>query len=157
MIPEAGGEYALLTARLRPRLWILFGWIIPSLAALVPSRPSRGMMRFSASPPNHRLAVFSPCISPFPASLAGQAVRFCLHWRNLSRRLLLIMTGVNYLGVRLGGAVQIFLTHHQITSVAIVIGVAFFAPASTQASGSQPFGRMQEWALAPSSALFLPR
>jgi APA family basic amino acid/polyamine antiporter len=52
---------------------------------------------------------------------------------------LLIMTGVNYLGVRLGGAVQVFLTTIKITSVAIVIGVAFFAPTSTQASGSQPF------------------
>src|SRR5258708_6405777 len=52
---------------------------------------------------------------------------------------LLIMTGVNYLGVRLGGAVQVFLTSIKITSVAVVIGVAFFAPASTQASGAQPF------------------
>src|SRR5260370_28876810 len=52
---------------------------------------------------------------------------------------LLIMPGINYLGVRLGGAVQIFLTTIKITSVAIVIGVAFFAPASTQASGVQPF------------------
>src|SRR5258708_6754028 len=49
------------------------------------------------------------------------------------------MTGINYLGVRLGGAVQVFLTTIKITSVAIVIGVAFFAPVSTQASGSQPF------------------
>jgi amino acid transporter len=42
---------------------------------------------------------------------------------------LLIMTGVNYLGVRLGGAVQVFLTTIKITSVVIVIGVAFFSPA----------------------------
>src|SRR5438132_9566303 len=52
---------------------------------------------------------------------------------------LLIMTGINYLCVRLGGAVQLFLTTSKIPSVDIVIGVAFFAPASTQASGSQPF------------------
>src|SRR5256884_9910192 len=45
---------------------------------------------------------------------------------------LLIMTGINYLGVRLGGAVQVFLTTIKITSVVIVIGVAFFAPASAQ-------------------------
>jgi APA family basic amino acid/polyamine antiporter len=41
---------------------------------------------------------------------------------------LAIMTGVNYLGVRLGGAVQVFLTAIKIISVVIVIGVAFFAP-----------------------------
>src|ERR1700677_2555176 len=39
------------------------------------------------------------------------------------------MTGVNYLGVRLGGAVQVFLTAIKVISVAIVIGVAFFSPA----------------------------
>jgi amino acid transporter len=39
------------------------------------------------------------------------------------------MTGVNYLGVRLGGAVQVFLTAIKIMSVVIVIGVAFFSPA----------------------------
>src|SRR5213594_2075652 len=52
---------------------------------------------------------------------------------------LLIMTGINYLGVRLGGAVQVFLTTIKITSVVIVIGVAFFAPASAQTGGPQPF------------------
>src|SRR5260370_4505283 len=52
---------------------------------------------------------------------------------------ILAMTGVNYLGVRLGGAVQVSLTTIKITSVAVVIGVAFFAPASTQAIGAQPF------------------
>jgi amino acid transporter len=41
------------------------------------------------------------------------------------------MTGVNYLGVRLGGAVQVFLTAIKIISVVIVIGVAFFAPVSS--------------------------
>src|SRR6267154_2519140 len=40
---------------------------------------------------------------------------------------LAIMTGVNYLGVRLGGAVQVFLTAIKIISVVIVIGVAFFS------------------------------
>src|SRR6202140_918874 len=39
------------------------------------------------------------------------------------------MTGVNYLGVRLGGAVQVFLTAIKIMSVFIVIGVALFSPA----------------------------
>src|SRR5260370_31359430 len=42
---------------------------------------------------------------------------------------LLIMTGVNYLGVRLGGAVQVFLTSIKIMSVIIGIGVAFFSAA----------------------------
>ena len=40
---------------------------------------------------------------------------------------LVIMTVVNYLGVRLGGAVQVVLTMIKITSVLVVIGVAFFS------------------------------
>jgi amino acid transporter len=48
------------------------------------------------------------------------------------------MTGVNCLGVRLGGAVQVFLTAIKIMSVVIVIGVAFFAPAGP-AHAPDPF------------------
>ena len=51
---------------------------------------------------------------------------------------LLIMTGINYLGVRLGGAVQVFLTAIKIVSVAIVIGVAFFAPAPAASLHADP-------------------
>src|SRR5260370_3133772 len=47
------------------------------------------------------------------------------------------MTGVNYLGVRLGGAVQVFLTAIKIISVVIVIGVAFFS-ASPAAHAPDP-------------------
>jgi len=46
---------------------------------------------------------------------------------------IMAMTGVNYLGVRLGGAVQVFLTSIKIMSVAIVIGVAFFSQAPARA------------------------
>jgi APA family basic amino acid/polyamine antiporter len=41
------------------------------------------------------------------------------------------MTGVNYLGVRLGGAVQVVLTFVKIASVLLVIGVAFFLSGNT--------------------------
>src|SRR5258708_27349096 len=40
------------------------------------------------------------------------------------------MTGVNYLGVRLGGGVQVFLTAIKLFGVLMVIGVAFALPAS---------------------------
>src|SRR5437667_9139886 len=43
---------------------------------------------------------------------------------------LVIMTIVNYLGVRLGGAVQVVLTIVKIASVLLVIGVAFFSGGS---------------------------
>src|SRR5260370_42471966 len=43
---------------------------------------------------------------------------------------LVLMTGVNYLGVRLGGGVQVFLTAIKLFGVLMVIGVAFALPAS---------------------------
>src|SRR5437667_3249495 len=47
---------------------------------------------------------------------------------------LVIMTIVNYLGVRLGGAVQVVLTIVKIASVLLVIGVAFFSGGSAHPS-----------------------
>jgi APA family basic amino acid/polyamine antiporter len=41
---------------------------------------------------------------------------------------LLLMTGVNYLGVRLGGEVQVFLTSIKVLSVVLIIGVALLLP-----------------------------
>ena len=38
------------------------------------------------------------------------------------------MTGVNYLGVRLGGGVQVLLTAIKVISVLLVIGVALALP-----------------------------
>jgi len=57
------------------------------------------------------------------------------------------MTGVNYLGVRLGGGVQVFLTAIKIFSVLMVIGVAFALPAS----GAHMPGPM--WPVAGSTGL----
>ncbi len=142
MIPEAGGEYAYLRRGFGPVYGFLFGWMHsivgrPSSLASI----SAGMMRF--------LGFLLPVIAAplFTVHLAIPGLTgwikpydFVFTWAQpLAVVWLLIMTGINYLGVRLGGAVQIFLTTIKITSVAIVIGVAFFAPASTQASGVQPF------------------
>jgi len=60
---------------------------------------------------------------------------------------LVLMTGVNYLGVRLGGGVQVFLTAIKLFSVLMVIGVAFALPAS----GAHMPGPM--WPVAGSTGL----
>ena len=142
MIPEAGGEYAYLRRGFGPVYGFVFGWMHsivgrPSSLASI----SAGMMRF--------LSFLLPVIAAplFTVQIAVPGLTgwikpydFVFTWAQpLAVLWLLIMTGVNYLGVRLGGAVQVFLTTIKITSVAIVIGVAFFAPASAPASGAQPF------------------
>jgi APA family basic amino acid/polyamine antiporter len=142
MIPEAGGEYAYLRRGFGPVYGFFFGWMHsivgrPSSLASI----SAGMMRFlNFLLPDIALPLFTIHIA-IPG-LTGwiKPYDFVFTWAQpLAVVWLLIMTGVNYLGVRLGGAVQVFLTAIKIMSVFIVIGVAFFAPPSTQHGGVEPF------------------
>jgi APA family basic amino acid/polyamine antiporter len=64
----------------------------------------------------------------FPAFAGMKPYDFVFTWAQPVAVLwLMIMTAVNYLGVRLGGAVQVVLTIIKIASVLLVIGVAFFS------------------------------
>jgi amino acid transporter len=142
MIPEAGGEYAYLRRAFGPVYGFLFGWMHS-----IVGRPSSlasigaGMMRFfgflvpAAAAPLFTVHLAIPGLTSWI-----KPYDFVFTWAQpLAVLWIAVMTGINYLGVRLGGAVQIFLTAIKITSVTIVIGVAFFAPAATKAGGIQPF------------------
>ncbi|HYL63768.1 MAG TPA: amino acid permease, partial [Candidatus Methylomirabilis sp.] len=131
-IPEAGAEYAYLRRGFGPAWGFLFGW-----THSVVGRPSSlasiaaGLVRF--------LSFLIPAIAAplFTIHIAIPGLTgwirpydFAFTWAQpLAVFWLVLMTGINYLGVKLGGAVQVFLTAIKIVSVAIVIGVAFFAPA----------------------------
>ena len=141
MIPEAGGEYAYLRRGFGPVYGFLFGWthsIVgrPSSLASI----SAGMMRFlSFIFPVVAAPLFTVHIT-IPG-LTGwlKPYDFVFTWAQpLAVLWILIMTGVNYLGVRLGGAVQVFLTSIKIMSVVIVITVAFFS-AAPAARAPDPF------------------
>lgn len=131
-IPEAGGEYAYLRRAFGPARGFLFGW----MHAIV-GRPSSlssiaaGLMRFMS----FLLPVVAVPIFTLHIAIPGltgwiKPYDFVFTWAQpLAVLWIVAMTGINYLGVRLGGAVQVFLTAIKITSVVIVIGVAFFAPA----------------------------
>jgi basic amino acid/polyamine antiporter, APA family len=131
-IPEAGGEYAYLRRAFGPVWGFLFGWMHS-----IVGRPSSmssiaaGLARFAGfllpaiATPIFTVHIAIPGLTHWLAPydfVFTWAQPFAVAW-------LLIMTGVNYLGVRLGGAVQVFLTVIKIISVVIVIGVAFFSPA----------------------------
>ena len=131
MIPEAGAEYAYLRRGFGPVYGFLFGWMHsivgrPSSLASI----SAGMMRFVG----FLLPVVAAPLFTIHIAIPGltgwiKPYDFVFTWAQpLAVVWLLIMTGINYLGVRLGGAVQVFLTTIKITSVAIVMGVAFFSP-----------------------------
>ena len=141
MIPEAGGEYAYLRRGFGPLWGFLFGWMHS-----IVGRPSSlssigaGLVRFLGflipvvGAPIFTLHVAVPGLTRWIAPYD-----FVFTWAQpLSVCWIVAMTGVNYLGVRLGGAVQVFLTAIKITSVAIVIAVAFFAPHAAAGTAPDP-------------------
>jgi basic amino acid/polyamine antiporter, APA family len=142
MIPEAGGEYAYLRRAFGPVYGFFFGWMHsivgrPSSLASI----AAGMMRFfsflapGVATPLFRVHIAIPGLTSWI-----KPYDFVFTWAQpLAVFWLAVMTGINYLGVRIGGAVQVFLTAIKITSVAIVIGVAFFAPSSAKSGGLEPF------------------
>jgi APA family basic amino acid/polyamine antiporter len=132
-IPEAGGEYAYLRRGFGPVWGYLFGWMHsivgrPSSAASI----AAGMMRF--------LGFFIPAVAAplFTVHIAIPGLTawikpydFQFTWAQpMAVFWLLLITGVNYLGVRLGGGVQVFLTAIKLISIALIIGVAFLLPAT---------------------------
>src|SRR5271169_5642326 len=132
-IPEAGGEYAYLRRGFGPVWGFLFGWMhsIVGRPASVASIAA-GMMRF--------LSFFVPAVAAplFTVHIALRGLTawikpydFVFTWAQpLAVLGLLLMTGINYLGVRLGGEVQVFLTSIKIFSVVLIIGVAFLLPST---------------------------
>jgi basic amino acid/polyamine antiporter, APA family len=130
-IPEAGGEYAYLRRGFSPVWGFLFGWMHsivgrPASAASI----AAGMMRFlgfflpALAAPLFTVHIAIPSLTAWipPYDFAFTwAQPFAVFW-------LLLMTGVNYLGVRLGGGVQVILTSIKILSVALIIGLAFLLP-----------------------------
>jgi amino acid transporter len=130
-IPEAGGEYAYLRRGFGPQWGFLFGWMHsivgrPSSMASI----AAGIARFASflTP-----AVAAPLFTLHLPGFAGlKPYDFVFTWAQPVAVLwLVIMTVVNYLGVRLGGAVQVVLTLIKIASVLVVIGVAFFSVGSS--------------------------
>src|SRR6202049_2955416 len=120
-IPEAGGEYAYLRRAFGPVWGFLFGWMHsivgrPASAASI----AAGMVRFlSFLRPEIALPLFTWKLA-IPG-LTGwiKPYDFVFTWAQpLAVCWIMAMTGVNYLGVRLGGAVQVFLTSIKIMSVA---------------------------------------
>jgi basic amino acid/polyamine antiporter, APA family len=131
MIPEAGGEYAYLRRGLGPIWGFLFGWM-HSIVGRPASQSSiaAGLVRFlgfllpAVGAPIFTLHIALPGLTNWL-----RPYDFVFTWAQPMAVLwLVIMTAVNYLGVRVGGAVQVFLTTIKVVSVFIVIGVALFAP-----------------------------
>ena len=125
-IPEAGGEYAYLRRGFGPAWGFLFGWMHsivgrPASAAAI----AAGLLRFWAflTP-----AVAAPLYTfhfQLPFLAQGQS-DFVFTWAQpLAVGALILMTFINYLGVRFGGEVQVALTSLKVFSVLAIIALGF--------------------------------
>jgi APA family basic amino acid/polyamine antiporter len=137
-IPEAGGEYAYLRRGFGPVWGFLFGWM-HSIVGRPASMASiaAGLLRFCAflAP-----AVAAPILSlRIPVPFSREQYAFALTWAQpLSIVALVALTFINYLGVRVGGRVQLILTIIKVTSVVAMIVLAF-ALGQPSGSGFHPF------------------
>src|SRR5246127_1666534 len=135
-IPEAGGGCPSRRRGFGPVWGFLFGWM-PSIVGRPSSMSSiaAGLVRFLGFlVPTVATPIFTVHIALPGLTNWLKPYDFVFTWgQPLAVLWLAIMTGVNYLGVRLGGPVQVFLTAIKIFSVVIVIGVALFPPVSSNA------------------------
>jgi APA family basic amino acid/polyamine antiporter len=124
-LPEAGGEYAYLNRGYGLKWGFLFGWMNsliggPTAVAAI----SAGLLRFC------RFLV-PAAGAPIFAWHAGlpfhmKPYEFAFTWAQpLAVVVIILVTFVNYLGVRLGGQVQVVLTIIKVAAVVAVIGVGF--------------------------------
>jgi APA family basic amino acid/polyamine antiporter len=124
-IPEAGGEYAYLRRGFGPVWGFLFGWM-HSIVGRPASMASiaAGLLRFCGFLlPAVAAPIFTRQIS-VPFSRAPYV--FVFTWAQpLAIVALVLLTSINYLGVRVGGRVQVVLTVIKIASVGAIIVLAF--------------------------------
>ena len=133
-IPEAGGEYAYLRRGFGPAWGFLFGWMHsivgrPASAAAI----AAGLLRFwgflspAVATPIHTFHLRLPFAHSDP--------QFVFTWAQpLAVGALILITFINYLGVRFGGQVQVALTFLKVSSVLAIIFLGFLLAHGTAAN-----------------------
>jgi APA family basic amino acid/polyamine antiporter len=123
-LPDAGGEYVYLTAAYGPFFGFIYGWTQTWVAkAASIATLATGFYTY--------LADFFPglkvvsCTIPLPIGPGGGSLEI-RYGQMLGIGLILFLAAVNYLGVRLGGGVQIFVTVLKLALIGglIVAGLA---------------------------------
>jgi APA family basic amino acid/polyamine antiporter len=124
-MPEAGGEYVYLNAAYGPFWGFLYGWTQFAVA-------KSGSIATLAAGFYTYLTVFLPglgqpaLVTPF--MIGPNHTRFEIHYGQLvAIGVILMLAGVNYLGVRFGSSVQIFVTVVKLGSIFAIIAVGLFS------------------------------
>jgi len=125
-LPEAGGQYAYLRKGLGPVWGFLFGWMHSTVGESSSAASiAAGFARFSSFLiPVIAVPIFTwHFINP----ISGKPYDFEFTWAQpLAVAVIALFTFINYLGVRLGGRVQIALTILKIASVLAIVVAGFW-------------------------------
>ncbi len=121
-IPEAGGEYAYLRYGFGEPLGFLFGWTHSMLARPASAAAiAAGCLRFCGFLwPILGKPISLPGFSFIPYSLHSEGISMTLA-QAATVAILVLLTFVNYLGVRQGGRLQVALTAIKVISVVVII------------------------------------
>jgi amino acid transporter len=141
-MPEAGGQYAYLRRGLGPIWGFLFGWMHSTVGESSSAASiAAGLARFSSFLiPTLAVPLFTWHLkSPF----GGTPYDFVFTWSQpMAAGAILLFTFINYLGVRLGGRVQVALTLLKVGAVLAIVAAGFlFGHGST--SHFHPFWPVQ--------------
>ncbi|MGB0036605.1 MAG: amino acid permease [Candidatus Acidiferrales bacterium] len=125
-LPEAGGQYAYLRKGLGPVWGFLFGWMHSTVGESSSAASiAAGFARFSSFLiPAIASGIFTwHATNPF----TGKPYDFVFTWAQpLAAGIIFLFTFINYLGVRVGGGVQVALTLLKVASLLAIVGVGFW-------------------------------
>jgi APA family basic amino acid/polyamine antiporter len=132
-LPQAGGEYPYLKRGLDERWAFLFGWMhsVVGRPASISSIAAGLMLFLGFLIPGTKESLF---VVDIPNPFADKPHEFHFTWAQpLAVAAIAVVTFFNYLGVRLGGQIQVALTAIKMGAVAfvIVLGFALSDPAPT--------------------------
>ncbi|HKV62517.1 MAG TPA: amino acid permease [Candidatus Acidoferrum sp.] len=113
--PHAGGPYAYLNRGLGPLWGFLFGWMSSFLERPVAMATlAAGFLRFVGFLfPAVTMPLFTVHIASYDFTLTAA--------QPLAALVVIVVTAINYLSVRLGGAIQIVLTSLKIGTIALIV------------------------------------
>jgi APA family basic amino acid/polyamine antiporter len=134
--PKAGGPYVYLSRGLGPLWGYLFGWMSSCLERPVGMATlAAGLLRFAGF-------LFPIVATPlFRGHLGSHAFTFTAA-QPLAAIVVIIVTAINYLSVRMGGAIQVLLTCLKMGTILVIViaGVLFGGRHVVESSSLAPGG-----------------